>query len=353
MLKINKGKHTLCFNSINFMKLRNRIGIDLGTANSLVYFTGKGIVLNEPSVVAVSIYDKKVVAVGFEAKEMLGRTPGNILAKRPMRDGVIADYVITEAMLRYFIQKTCGRSMLFKPEVLICIPAGATQVEKRAVEDATMAAGASSVYIITEPLAAAIGAGIPIGEPSGNMILDIGGGAAESAVISLGGVVVHKSVRVAGSKLDDAIIAWVRKHFGLILGETTAEEVKITIGSAIKIKKEKTMTVKGRDLVTGLPKRLQITTNDVVEALSHPLNLIIQMVKKVLEEVPPELASDIIDKGLVMTGGTSLLSNFDALLTRETGIPCYVAEDALYCVAKGTGMVLEHLDMYKKSLSRR
>jgi len=221
------------------------------------------------------------------------------------------------------------------------------------VEDATMAAGASSVYIVTEPLAAAIGAGIPIGEPSGNMILDIGGGAAESAVISLGGVVVHKSVRVAGSKLDDAIIAWVRKHFGLILGETTAEEVKITIGSAIKIKKEKTMTVKGRDLVTGLPKRLQITTNDVVEALSHPLNLIIQMVKKVLEEVPPELASDIIDKGLVMTGGTSLLSNFDALLTRETGIPCYVAEDALYCVAKGTGMVLEHLDMYKKSLSRR
>lgn len=353
MLKINKGKHTLCFNSINFMKLRNRIGIDLGTANSLVYFTGKGIVLNEPSVVAVSIYDKKVVAVGFEAKEMLGRTPGNILAKRPMRDGVIADYVITEAMLRYFIQKTCGRSMLFKPEVLICIPAGATQVEKRAVEDATMAAGASSVYIITEPLAAAIGAGIPIGEPSGNMILDIGGGAAESAVISLGGVVVHKSVRVAGSKLDDAIIAWVRKHFGLILGETTAEEVKITIGSAIKIKKEKIMTVKGRDLVTGLPKRLQITTNDVVEALSHPLNLIIQMVKKVLEEVPPELASDIIDKGLVMTGGTSLLANFDALLTRETGIPCYVAEDALYCVAKGTGMVLEHLDMYKKSLSRR
>ncbi len=335
------------------MKLHNRIGIDLGTANSLVYLSGKGIVLNEPTVVAVSVYDKKVVAVGFEAKEMLGRTPGNILAKRPMRDGVIADYAITEAILRYFIQKTCGRSMLFKPEVLICIPAGATQVEKRAVEDATVAAGASSVYIITEPLAAAIGAGVPIGEPSGNMILDIGGGAAESAVISLGGVVVHKSVRVAGSKLDDGLIAWVRKHYGLIMGETTAEEVKITIGSAIKLKKEKTITIKGRDIVTGLPKRLQITSNDVVEALEHPLHLIIQMVKKVLEEVPPELASDIIDKGIVMTGGTSLLTNFDVLLAQETGIPCYVAEDALYCVAKGTGIVLEHLDMYKKSLSRR
>ena len=266
---------------------------------------------------------------------------------------MIADYAITEAILRYFIQKTCGRSMLFKPEVLICIPAGATQVEKRAVEDATVAAGASSVYIITEPLAAAIGAGVPIGEPSGNMILDIGGGAAESAVISLGGVVVHKSVRVAGSKLDDGLIAWVRKHYGLIMGETTAEEVKITIGSAIKLKKEKTITIKGRDIVTGLPKRLQITSNDVVEALEHPLHLIIQMVKKVLEEVPPELASDIIDKGIVMTGGTSLLTNFDVLLAQETGIPCYVAEDALYCVAKGTGIVLEHLDMYKKSLSRR
>jgi len=335
------------------MFLRSRIGIDLGTANSLVYIANKGIVLNEPTVVAVSVYDKKVVAVGKEAKEMLGRTPGNILAKRPMRDGVIADYSITEAMLRYFIQKTCGRSMLFKPEVLICIPAGATQVEKRAVEDATIAAGASAVYIIQEPLAAAIGAGIPIGEPSGNMLLDIGGGAAESAVISLGGVVVHKSVRIAGSKLDDALIAWVRKHYSLIIGETTAEEIKLNIGTALKLNQEKHITIKGRDLVTGLPKRLKISSNDVAEAYSHPLNQIIGMVKKVLEEVPPELASDIIDKGLVMTGGTSMLLNFDNLLSRETGIPCYVAEDALFCVAKGTGLVLERLDIYKKSLSRR
>ncbi len=335
------------------MSFRSRIGIDLGTANSLVYVAGKGIVLNEPTVVAVSVYDKKVVAVGHEAKEMLGRTPGNILAKRPMRDGVIADYSITEAMLRYFIQKAVGRSMFFRPEVLICIPAGATQVEKRSVEDATIAAGASSVYIIQEPLAAAIGAGVPIGEPSGNMVLDIGGGAAESAVISLGGVVVHRSVRVAGSRLDDGLIAWVRKRYGLIIGETTAEEVKLRIGSALKLKQEKTMMVKGRDVVSGLPKRLQISSNDVVEAFSHPLSQIVTMVKKVLEEVPPELASDIIDKGLVMTGGTSMLANFDSLLSQETGIPCYVAEDALFCVAKGTGVVLEHLDMYKKSLSRR
>jgi rod shape-determining protein MreB len=333
--------------------LTKRIGIDLGTANCLVYMQKKGIMLNEPSVVAVSLYDRKVVAVGYEAKEMLGRTPGNIVASRPMREGVIADYVVTEAMLKYFIQKTCGRSMLFKPEVLICIPAGATQVEKRAVEDATIAAGASSAYIIQEPLAAAIGAGIPIGEPSGNMVLDIGGGAAESAVISLGGVVVSRSVRVGGSKLDDAIMAWIRKKHNLIIGETTAEEVKLKIGSATLIKNDKTMLVKGRDSITGLPRRLDISTNEMVEALQPRLMQIVEMVKKVLEDVPPELSSDIIDKGVVMTGGTSLLRNFDHLLARETGIPCYVAEDALFCVSKGTGVVLESLDMYKRSLSRR
>jgi rod shape-determining protein MreB and related proteins len=335
------------------MFLSKRIGIDLGTANSLVYLEKKGIILNEPTVVAISIYDQKVVAVGKEAKEMMGRTPGNIRASRPMRDGVIADYVITEAMLRYFIQKACGRSMFFKPEVLICIPAGATQVEKRAVEDATIAAGASAAYIIQEPLAAAIGAGIPIGEPSGNMILDIGGGAAESAVISLGGVVTHRSVRVAGAKLDDALISWIRKKHSLVIGETTAEETKLKIGSAMKVSNERKMTIKGRDMITGLPKRFEISTNEIVDAMAHPLSQIINMVKKVLENVPPELSSDIIDKGLVMTGGTSRLRNFDKLLSRETGIPCYVAEDALFCVAKGTGIVLENLDIYKKSLSRK
>jgi len=336
-----------------FMIFSKRIGIDLGTANSLVYLEKKGIILNEPSVVAVSVYDKKVVAVGNEAKEMLGRTPGNIIASRPMRDGVIADYRITEAMLRYFIQKTCGRSMLFKPEVLICIPAGATQVEKRAVEDATLAAGAAVAYIIQEPLAAAIGAGIPIGEASGNMVLDVGGGAAESAVISLGGVVSHKSVRVGGNKLDDALINWIRKKYNLTIGETTAEDTKLKVGSALKVNDPKTMIIKGRDTVTGLPKRLEISTNEVVDAFTPVLSQIIVMVKKVLEDVPPELASDIIDKGIVMTGGSSMLHNFDTLLSQETGIPCYLAEDALFCVAKGTGIVLEHLDMYKRSLSRR
>ncbi|MGI5828228.1 MAG: rod shape-determining protein [Patescibacteria group bacterium] len=335
------------------MFLSKRIGIDLGTANSLVYVEKRGIVLNEPSVVAVSVYDHKVVAVGFEAKEMLGRTPGNIIASRPMRDGVIADYVITEAMLRYFIQKTCGNTIFFKPEVLICIPAGATQVEKRAVEDATLAAGASVAYIIQEPLAAAIGAGIPIGEASGNMVLDIGGGAAEAAVISLGGIVTHRSVRVAGNKLDDTLINWIRKKHGLTIGETTAEEVKLRIGSAMKIKEDKKMMIKGRDTATGLPRRLEISTNEMVEAFKTPLSQIITMVKKVLEDVPPELSSDIIDKGLVMTGGTSTLRNFDKLISKETGIPCYIAEDALFCVAKGTGVVLENLDMYKRSLSRR
>ena len=335
------------------MLFSNRIGIDLGTANCLVYVGKKGITLNEPSVVAVSVYDKKVVAVGFEAKEMLGRTPGNIMASRPMRDGVIADYVVTEAMLKYFIQKTCGRSMFFKPEVLICIPAGATQVEKRAVEDATIAAGASTAYIIQEPLAAAIGAGIPIGEPSGNMVLDIGGGAAEAAVISLGGVVVYQSVRVGGARLDDAIMSWIRKTHNLTIGETTAEDIKLTIGSAMKIKHDKKMMIKGRDSVTGLPRRMEISTNELVDALEPRLMQIVNMVKKVLEQVPPELSSDIIDKGVVMTGGTSTLKNFDNLLAKETGIPCYVAEDALYCVAKGTGVVLENLDMYKRSLSRR
>jgi len=330
-----------------------RLAIDLGTANSVVYLQGEGIVLSEPTVVAVSVEDRKVLAVGEEAKEMLGRTPGNIMASRPMRDGVIADYMVTEAMLRYFLRKVCGKSFLFKPEVLICIPAGSTQVEKRAVEDAALSAGAKTVYTLHEPLAAAIRAGIEIAEASGNMILDIGGGAAEAAVISLGSVVVHKSVRVAGNKVDDAIAFFAKKNHNLIIGETTAEKVKIEIGSALKVKDDKEMLVKGRDSVSGLPRKIKVSTNEVVEAITPTLQQITGAVKGVLESVPPELASDIIDKGIMMTGGTSLLRNFDKLLTQETGVPCHVADEAIYCVAKGAGVVLERLEEYRRSLSRR
>lgn len=335
-----------------------RIGIDLGTANSLVYLENKGVVLNEPTVVAVSIEDRKVVAVGNEAKQMLGRTPGNIIASRPMKDGVIADYIITEAMLRYFLQRVYGgiSSIPFlKPEVMICIPAGCTQVERRAVEDAALSAGARTVYLVHEPLAAAIGAGIPIGEASGNMVLDIGGGAAEAAVISLGGVVVHRSVRVAGNSIDDAIANWVRKKHGLIIGDTTAESVKIKIASAIKVKsdKDEKMGVKGRDMISGLPKKIELTTNEAAEAIAFSLKQIIATVKGVLEEVPPELASDIIDKGIIMTGGTSTLKNFDKLMSEETGVPCYVAENAIFCVIKGTGVILENLELYKRSITKR
>ena len=333
--------------------LFKRLGIDLGTANSLVYLQGKGIVLNEPSVVAVSVDDRRVVAVGNEAKEMLGRTPGNITASRPMRDGVIADYMVTEAMLRYFIRTVCGRSFLFKPEVMICIPAGSTQVEKRAVEDATLSAGARSVYVIPEPLAASIGVSIPIGEASGNMIVDMGGGACEAAVISLGGVVVSRSLRVAGSKLDDAISSYIRKNHGLMIGETTAEEIKIRIGSAIKVKDGKKIAVKGRDSISGLPRKIEISTNDVVEGMKTSLLQISGLVKSVLEEIPPELASDIIDKGIVLTGGTSNLRNFDKFLTSETGVACHVAEEPMLAVAKGVGIVLEDLEKYKRSITKR
>ncbi len=333
--------------------LSKQIGIDLGTANSVVYVIGQGIVLNEPTVVAVSIDDNRVVAVGREAKEMLGRTPGNITASRPMRDGVIADYVITEAMLRYFIQKVCGRSFFFKPEVMICVPAGCTQVERRAVLDATLSAGARVAYLIDEPLAAAIGAKVPIATPSGNMILDIGGGAAEAAVISLGGVVVHKSVRVAGNKLDEAIQAYVRRKHNLIIGEQTAEQVKIEIGSALPLGKEKKMEVKGRDSVTGLPKLIELSSSEVTEALRPPIAQIIGVIKGVLEETPPELASDIIDKGIVMSGGTSLLRSFDRLITKQIGVPAHVAADPMLCVVKGTGVALENIDLYKRSVTTK
>lgn len=333
--------------------LSKRIGIDLGTVNSLVYVQGQGIVLNEPTVVAISLDDNRIVAVGNEAREMLGRTPGNIQVSRPMRDGVIADYVVTEAMLRYFLQKVTGRSLFFKPEVMICVPAGVTQVEHRAVLDATLSAGAQTAYLIDEPLAAAIGANIPIAAPSGSMIVDIGGGAAEAAVISLGGVVVHKSVRVAGNKIDEAIASYVRRKHNLIIGDQTAEEVKIKIGSAMPLEKEEKMEVKGRDSIMGLPKVVEISSNEVTEAIKLPLNQVIEAVKGVLEETPPELVSDIIDKGIVLSGGTALLRNLDKLMTVEIGVPVHVAEEPMLCVVKGTGVALENIDLYKRSITKK
>lgn len=332
-----------------------RLGIDLGTANSLVYVSGEGVVLQEPSVVAVSLEDNRVLAVGSEAKQMLGRTPENIIASHPMRNGVIADYVVTEAMLRFFIHKVCGRVFLFKPEVMICVPAGSTQVEQRAVEDATISAGARTVYIIQEPLAAALGAGIPVEEASGNMIVDMGGGATEAAVISLGSVVVARSVRVAGNSIDDAIASYIKRKYSLIIGEVMAETIKLKIGSAVKVKEpeSKTMRVRGRDSISGLPREIKISTNEVVEAIRNPLAQITRTAKGVLEEVPPELSSDIIDKGIIMSGGTALLKNLDRLLTGETGVSCTVAEEPVFCVIKGTGRVLENLDLYKRSIKKR
>lgn len=328
-----------------------RLGIDLGTANSLVYLAGEGVVLNEPTVVAVSLEDNHIVAVGSEAKEMLGRTPGNIVATRPLREGVIADYVVTEAMLRHFIQKVAGRSLFFKPEVMICVPAGVTQVERRAVLDATMAAGARVAYLIEEPLAAAIGAKIPIATPSGNMIVDIGGGSTEVAVISLGGIVVSKSTRVAGTKIDEAIASHIKKKYNLIIGERMSEDVKIQIGSAVGTAKEAKVEVRGRDAVSGLPRMVEVTGKEITEAIMPVLFQIINAVKEVLEETPPELGADIIDKGIVLAGGTSLLRNLDTLMTKLTGVPCHVAEEPLLCVVKGTGVALENIGLYKRSIS--
>jgi rod shape-determining protein MreB len=336
-------------------KFSKRIGIDLGTANSLVYLAGTGIVLNEPSVVAVSTIDNRVLAVGNEAKEMLGRTPGNITASRPLRDGVIADYVTTEAMLRYFIDKVCGSGRLFKPEVMVCVPAGVTSVERRAVLDATMSAGAKSAFLIDEPLAAAIGSNIPIANPSGNMIVDIGGGTVEAAVISLGGVVVHNSVRMGGNKIDEAIISFVRKRYSLIIGEHQSEAIKVQIGNALRSseKDNKQMEIRGRDATAGMPRTILINAIEITEAIADPLKKIINAVKAVLEQTPPELASDIIDKGIVMSGGTSQLTNLDKLMTQETGVPCHIAENPLLSVVLGTGMALENLDLYKRSVSKR
>jgi rod shape-determining protein MreB len=332
------------------MMFGKRIGVDLGTANVLVYVKGRGIVINEPSVVAVAQRDNSIVAVGTEAREMLGRTPGAIQVIRPMREGVIADYVTTEAMLRYFIGRIIGRFGLIKPEVMICVPAGVTGVEQRAVQDAAEAAGARRpAHLIPEPLAAAIGARIPVHAPQGHMIVDIGGGRTEAAVISMYGIVVTESVRVAGDRLDDAIAAYVKRRHNLIIGDRTAEELKIAIGSALPLEDEMTYQVRGRDQITGLPRTITVSSADITAAIQDCLAAICGAARSVLERTPPELASDVVDRGIVLTGGTGLLRNLDRLITNEIGIPCYVADNPLECVALGAGLALDHLDLIKRS----
>jgi len=343
----------LYYNLIVLYMLRKNIAIDLGTANTLVWVAGEGLVVNEPTVVAISSDDNKVVAVGEEAKRMLGRTPEALIASRPMRDGVIADYQVTEAMLRYFIGKVVGRFQFFKPDVMVCVPAGCTQVERRAALDATLSAGASHAYLIDEPLAAAIGAQIPVSAPSGHMIVDIGGGSTEAAVISLGGVVTHKSARVAGNKIDEAIQSYLKKKHNLIIGDQTAEDIKLKIGSAVPTSKTEKLEISGRDLVFGLPRTVILTSDQVTEAIRPVLMQIIGAVKGVLEDTPPELAADIIDKGIIMSGGTSLLRGFDKLMTEETGVPAHTADDPLLCVVRGTGLVLENIELWKRSVTTK
>ncbi|OGZ26690.1 MAG: rod shape-determining protein [Candidatus Nealsonbacteria bacterium RIFOXYB1_FULL_40_15] len=330
--------------------LNKKIGIDLGTCNSVVYTFPKGVVLQEPSVVAVTLADNRILAVGKEAKEMTGRTPDTIKIYRPLRDGVIADYRVTEAMLKHFIKKSPKALGFIKPELLIGVPAGITSTEKRAVIEAGMSAGAKGVYVAKEPILAAIGAGIPINSCSGHMIIDIGGGTSEVAVISLGGVVTSCSLRVAGDKFDQAISAFVKKKHNLAIGEQTAEDIKMKVGTAVPEKEEKEMEIRGRDLISGMPKNIKIKSNEICEALSDRLAEMVQTVKAVLRETPPELSADIMDKGMIISGGGALLRNIDELIARSTGVPCFIAEDPLLCVAKGTGVVLENLEAYKKSI---
>lgn len=327
-----------------------KLGIDLGTANTLVFLPGKGIVLNEPSVVAVSEQDNKILAIGFEAKDMIGKTPESIITYCPMKDGVIADYRVTEAMLRYFINKALGKYNLFKPDVMISVPAGVTSTERRAVIEAAIRAGARNAYVVKEPILAAIGAGIPIYESRGHMVVDIGGGTTDVAVISLGGIVASTSVKCAGTKIDQAIADYIKKTFNLAIGDKTAEEVKIKIGAAVPLEEELRVTIKGRDYIQGLPRSAQVGTNEIVGAIDGELKQIIKAIKDVLQETPPELSSDIIDHGIIMTGGSSLLRNFVDLVYRKTGVKATLAEDSIYCVAKGTGIALEHLDVYKKAV---
>ena len=327
------------------------LAIDLGTANTLVFVRNRSIVLNEPSVVAVQKDARgvpKVLAVGQDAKEMLGRTPGNIVAIRPMKDGVIANFDVTEAMLRYFITKAHNRRALVRPRIIICIPFGITEVEKRAVKESALSAGAREVYLIQEPMAAAIGAGLPVTEPQGSLIVDIGGGTTEVGVISLGGIVFSKSIRVAGDKMDEAIINFIRRKYNLLIGERTAEQIKITIGCAWPLEEPKWMEVKGRDLIAGIPKTISINSEDIREALQEPINAIVEAVKLTLERTPPELAADIMDKGIVLAGGGGLLTNLDIILREETGLPVVVAKDPLYCVVLGSGKALESLDLFKR-----
>ncbi|OGY54813.1 MAG: rod shape-determining protein [Candidatus Buchananbacteria bacterium RIFCSPLOWO2_01_FULL_56_15] len=327
-----------------------KIGIDLGTTNSLVYVPRRGIVINEPSVVAVSVGDKKILAVGVEAKEMLGKTPDTIIAVRPMKDGVIADYKTTAAMLRYFVNKALGGIRLFRPEVMVAVPAGITSTERRAVIDATIAAGAKAAYIIKEPIVAAIGADIPIGSPSGHMIIDIGGGTSEMAVISLGGIVTSTSVRIGGNRFDTAIVEYIRRRYNLVIGDRTAERIKIDVGSAMYLEDPLSKEVRGRDAITGLPRTITVRSDDVTEAIQDELEGILAAVKDVLHKTPPELSADIIDKGIIMSGGSSQLRNVDQLISRATGVSAYVADDPLLCVAKGTGIALENLESYKRSI---
>ncbi len=329
---------------------QKKIGIDLGTTTVLVYVPKRGIIINEPSVVAVSTVDRKVLAVGKEAKDMLGRTPDTIVARRPLKDGVIADYRTTEAMLRYFINKATGGVRFIRPEVMVAVPGGITSTERRAVIDATLAAGAKAAYIIKEPIVAAIGANIPIGSPSGHMIIDIGGGTSEMAVIALGGIVASDSVRIGGVRLDSAIQDHVRRVHGLAIGERTAEQIKIQIGSAMYLEDKMTMEVKGRDLASGLPKIISITSDDVTEAIVNELQGIVDTVKEVLQKTPPELSADVMDKGIIMSGGSSQLRNIDKLIAEATGVPTYIADDTQLCVARGTGIALENLEAYKRSI---
>ncbi len=327
-----------------------KIGIDLGTKNVLVYVPKKGIIINEPSVVAVSKADGKVLAVGFDAKDMIGRTPDTIIAERPLKNGVIANYHMTEAMLRYFINKALGGVRLLRPEVMVAVPGGITSTERRAVIDATIAAGARAAYIIKEPIVAAIGADIPIGAASGHMIIDIGGGTAEIAVISLGGIVAWGSVRIGGNKFDQSIAEYIRHKYNLALGEQSAEEIKIAVGSALFMNKPLTTEIKGRDMVSGLPRIISVTSDDTTEALQHDLELLIEAIKGVLQNTPPELSADVMDKGIILSGGTALLRNLDELIAQATGVPTYVADEPLLCVAKGTGIALENLESYKRSI---
>ncbi len=327
-----------------------KIGIDLGTTNTVVFIPKKGIIINEPSVVAISILDNKIMSVGNLAKEMIGRTPDSITVSKPLIDGAIADYRVTGAMLRYFIKKAGGFLSFVKPEVLISVPAGINSTEKRAVIEAALNAGAKAVYLVKEPVLAAIGAKIPINNPAGNMILNIGGGTTEIAVISLGGIVTWRSVRIGGNKLDQAIVEYIKKKHGLAIGERTAELLKISIGSAMKVSEEEKINIRGRDLATGYPKTIEITTNEITEAITEQLREIVQIIKSVLEVTPPELCSDIMDKGIHISGGGALLKNIDKLITKVTGVPAMIADDPLFCVARGTGIVLENLDVYKRNV---